>query len=100
MDEAASRTDFNSAELEREKDQTLSTYSLNAFDGGSENSTTTLCSTTAFSEQLAFVEVNMVMLHSDQEPVLVQFSTTTQRRPIETQVTHDTRISHQPEQDV
>ena len=76
-DESVSRTEFDSAELEREEDQTLSTSSLNAFDDGSENSTATLCSTKAFSEQVAFVEVlrhNVVMLHSDQEPVLVQLS--------------------------
>ena len=56
-DEAASRIEFDSAELEREDDQTLSTSSLNAFDDGSESSTATLCSTKVFSEQLAFVEV-------------------------------------------
>ena len=86
-DEAASRTEFDSVELEREEDQTLSTSSLNAFDGGSESSTATLWCTKAFSEQLAFVEVlrhNMVMLHSDQESVLVQLLKTVQnRRPIE-----------------
>ena len=56
-DEAASRVEFDSAELEREEDQTLTTSSFNAFDDGSESSTATLCSTKAFSEQLAFVEV-------------------------------------------
>ena len=60
-DEAASRIDFDPAELERE-DQTLSTSSLNTFDDGSESSTATLCSTNALSEHLAettlaFVEV-------------------------------------------
>ena len=40
-DEAASRVDFDSAELEREEDQTLTTSSLNAFDDGSESSTAT-----------------------------------------------------------
>ena len=74
-DEAVSRMEFDSAEIEREEDQTLSTSSLNAFDDGSESSTATLCSTKAFSEYLAettqaFVEVlghNVIMLHSDQE---------------------------------
>ena len=98
-DEAASRTEFDLAELEREEDQTLSTSSLNAFDDESESSTATLCSTKAFSEQLAFVEVlghNVVMLHSDQEPVLVQLLKSAQnRRPIETSVRHGPRISHQ-----
>ena len=56
-DEAVSRVEFDPAELEREEDQTLSTSSLNAFDDGSESSTATLCSTKAFSEPLAFVEV-------------------------------------------
>ena len=78
-DEAVSRTEFDSAELEREEDQTLSTSSLNASGDGSESSTATLCSTKAFSEYLAettlaFVEVlghNVTILHSDREPVLV-----------------------------
>ena len=70
-DEAASRVEFDFAELEREEDQTSSTSFLNAFDDGSESSTATLCSTKAFSEYLtettvAFVEVlghTVVMLH-------------------------------------
>ena len=98
-DEAVSRIEFDSAEFEREEDQTLSTSSLNAFDDGSESSTATLCSTKAFSEQLAFVEVlghNVVMLHSDQEPVLVQLSKTVQNRRFErTSVRHGPRTSHQ-----
>ena len=49
-DEAVSRIEFDSAELEREEDRTLSTSSLNAFDDGSESSTATLCSTKALSE--------------------------------------------------
>ena len=82
----------------------MSTSSLNAFDDRSESSTATLCSTKAFSEYLtetivAFVEVlghNVVMLHSDQELVLVQSLKTAQnRRPIETSARHGPRISHQ-----
>ena len=54
--------------------------SLNAVDGGSESLSATLCPTKGFSEYLeetilASVEAlghNVVMLHSDQEPVLVQ----------------------------
>ena len=54
--------------------------SLNAVDVGSESLSATLCPTKAFTEYLvetilAFVEAlehNVVMLHSDQEPVLVQ----------------------------
>ena len=101
-DEAASRIEFDSAELEREEDQTLSTSSLNAFDDGSESSTATWCSTKAFSEYLtettlAFVEVlghNVVMLHSDQEPVLVQLLKTVQNRRFErTSVRHGPRTS-------
>ena len=87
-DEAVLRIQFDSAELERKEDQTLSTSSLNAFDDGSESATATLCSTKAFSEHLAFVGVlghNVMMLHSDQEPVLVQLLKTVQnRRPIQT----------------
>ena len=103
-DEAASRTEFDSAELEREEDQTLTTSSLNAFDDGSESSTAALCSTKAFSEYLtktsvAFVKVlghNVMMVHSDQELVLVQlFKTVQNRRPIETSVRHGPRISNQ-----
>ena len=52
-DEAVSRIEFDSAELEREEDRTLSTSTLNAFDDGSESSTATLCSTKVFSEYLA-----------------------------------------------
>ena len=70
-DEAASRVEFDFAELEREEDQTSSTSFLNAFDDGSESSTATVCSTKAFREYLtettvAFVEVlghTVVMLH-------------------------------------
>ena len=92
-----SRIEFDSAELEREEDQTSSTSSLNAFDDGSESSTATLCSTKAFSEHLtettgAFVEVlghNAMVLHSDQELVLVQLlKTVKNRRPIETSASH------------
>ena len=85
-DEAVSRIEFDSAELEREEDQPLPTSSLNASDDESESSTATLCSTTAFSEHLAFVEVlghNVVMLHSDQEPELVHLSKTVQNRLFE-----------------
>ena len=100
--EAVSRIEFDSAELEREEDQTLSTSSLNAFDDGSESSTATLCSTKAFGEYLAetalaFVEVlgHVKMLHSDQEPVLVRLLETVQNtRPIQTSVRHGRRTSH------
>ena len=103
-DEAVSRVEFDSAEFEREEDQTLSTSSLNAFNDGSESSTATLCSTKAFSEYLtkttvAFVEVlghNAMVLHSDQEPVLVQLLKTVPNRRFEwTSVRHGPRISHQ-----
>ena len=103
-DEAVSLNEFDSAELEREEDGTLSTCSLDAFDDGSESSTATLCSTKAFSEFLtqttvAFVEVlghNVMTLHSDQELVLLQLLKTVQNRhPIETSVRRGPRISHQ-----
>ena len=38
-DEVVSRIEFDSADLEREEDQTSSTSSLNASDDGSESST-------------------------------------------------------------
>ena len=102
-DEAVSRIEFDSAKLEREEDQTLSTSSLNAFDDVSESSTATLCSTKAFSEYLtettlAFVEVlghNVGILHSDQEPVLVQLLKSVQSGRFDrTSVRHGPRTSH------
>ena len=79
-DEAVPRIEFDFADLGREEDQVLPIPSLNAVDVGSESLSTTLCPTKAFSEYLvetilAFIEAlghNVVMLHSDQEPVLVQ----------------------------
>ena len=50
-DEAASRVELDSAELEREEDQTSTASSLNPFDDESESSTATLCSTKAFSDR-------------------------------------------------
>ena len=82
----------------------MTTSSLNAFDDGSQSSTATLCSTKAFSEYLTettlvFVEVlrhNAMVLHSDQEPVLVQLLKTVQNRRFEqTSVRRGPRISHQ-----
>ena len=100
-DEAASRIEFDFAELEREEDQTLSTSSLNAFDDG--------CFTKAFSEYLAettlaLVEVlghNAVMLHSDQEPVLLQLLKTVQNRRLDRNVgeTWSKHQSSESEQD-
>ena len=88
----------DSAELERE-DQTVTTSSLNAFDDGTASPTATPRFTKAFNEQLACVEVprhNVVMLHSDQELVLVQsLKFVHNRRPIETSVRHGPRIKHQ-----
>ena len=63
----------------------------------------TLCPTKAFSELvesvLAFVEAlghNVVMLHSDQEPVLVQLLKAVQSRRVKrTLVRHGPRASHQ-----
>ena len=81
----------------------MSTSSLNVSGDGSESSTATLCSTKAFSEYLAettlpFVKVlghYVMMLHSDQEPLLVQLLKTVQkRRPIQTSMKHGARNSH------
>ena len=95
---------FDSAELEREEDQTLTTSSLNAFNDGSESSTATLCSTKAISEQLAFVEVlghNVMMLRSDQELELEQLLKSVQnKRPIQTSEKHDPRMNHQDQRKI
>ena len=78
-DEAVPRFEFDFADLGRKEDQVLPIPSFNAVDVGSESLSATFCPTEAFSEYLvetilAFVEAlghNVVMLHSDQEPVLV-----------------------------
>ena len=88
----------------REEDQVLPIPSLNAVDVGSESLSATLCPTKAFSEYLvetflAFVEAlghTVVMLHSDQEPVLVQLLKAGQRRRLKrTLVRHGPRAIHQ-----
>ena len=79
-DEAMPRIEFDFADLGREDDPTMSIPSLNAVDVESESLSATLCPMKAFSEYLVesiltFVEAlgrNMVMLHTDQEPVLMQ----------------------------
>ena len=89
-DEAVPRIEFDFADLGREEDQVLPIPSLNAVDVGSESLSATLCPTKAFSEYLvetilAFVEAlgdNAVMLHSDQEPVLVQLLKAVQSRRV------------------
>ena len=78
--EAVPRIEFDFADLGREEDQVLRNPFLDAVDVGSESLSATLCPTKAFSEYLvetilAFVEAlghNVVMLHSDHQPVLVQ----------------------------
>ena len=89
-DEAVPRIEFDFADLGREEDQVLPVPSLNAVDVGSERLSATPCPTKAFSEYLvetilAFVEAlghNVVMLHSDQEPVLVQLLKAVQSRRV------------------
>ena len=102
-DEAVPRIEFDSADLEREEDQVFPIPSLSAVDVGSENLSATLCPTKAFSEYLvemilAFVEAlehNVVMLHSDREPVLVQLLKAVQSRRVKrTLVRHGPRASH------
>ena len=102
-DEAVPRIEFDFADLGREEDQVLPFLSLNAVDVGSESLSATLCPTKAFSEYLvetilAFVEAlgyNVVMLHSDQEPVLVQLLKAVQSRRVKrTLVRHGPRASH------
>ena len=105
-DEAVSRIEFESAELEREEDRTLSTSSFNVCDDGSESLTATPCSTKAFSEHLtettlAFDEVlghNVGMLHSDQEPVLVQLLKIEQTFRTDVGETWSKHQSSEPEQ--
>ena len=103
-DEAVPRIEFDFADLGREKDPVLPIPSLNAVDVGSESLSATLCPTKAFSEYLvetilAFVEAlghNVVMLHSDQEPVLVQLLKAVQSRRVKrTLVRHGPKASHQ-----
>ena len=103
-EEAVPRIEFDFADLGREEDQVLPTPSLNAVNVGSESLSATLCPTKAFSEylletMLAFVQAlghNVVMLHSDQEPVLVQLLKAVQSRRVKrTLVRHGPSASHQ-----
>ena len=103
-DQPVPRIEFDFADLGREEDPVLPIPSLNAVDVGSESLSATLCPTKAFSEHLvetilAFVEAlghNVVMLHSDQEPVLVQLLKAVQSRRVKrTLVRHGPRASHQ-----
>ena len=103
-DEAVPRIEFDFADLGREEDQELPTPYLNAVDVGSESLSATLCPTKAFSEYLvetilAFVEAlghNVVMLHSEKEPVLEQLWKAVQSRRVKrTLVKHGPRASHQ-----
>ena len=86
------------------EDQVLPIPSLNVVDVGSESLSAAHCPTKAFNEYLvetilAFVEAlghNVVMLHSDQEPVLVQLLKAVQSRRVKrTLVRHGPRGSHQ-----
>ena len=89
-DEAAPRIEVDFAELGRVEDQTLPIPSLNAVDVGSESLSANLCPTKGLSEHLvetilAFVEAlgrNVVILHSDQEPVMVQVLWAVQSRRV------------------
>ena len=102
-DEAVPRIELDFADLGR-KDQVLPIPSLKAVDVGSESLSATLCPTKAFSENLvetilAFVKALghiVVMLHSDQEPVLVQLLKAVQSRRVKrTLVRHGPRARHQ-----
>ena len=103
-DEAVPRNEFDFADLGRGEDQVLPIPSLNAVDVGSESLSATLCPTKAFNEYLvetisAFVEAlghNVVMPHSEQEPVLVKLLKAVQSRRVQrTLVRHGPRASHQ-----
>ena len=98
------RIEFDFADLEREEDQVLPILSLNAVDVGSESLSATFCPTKTLSENLVetilvFVEAlghNVMTLHLDQEPVLVQLLKAVQSRRVErTLVRHGPRASHQ-----
>ena len=101
-DEAVPRIEFDFADLGREEDQVLPIPPLNAVDVGSACMSATLCPTKAFSEYLvetilAFVEAlghSVVMLHSDEQPVLVQLLKAVQSRRVKrTLVRHGPRAS-------
>ena len=86
-DEAVPRIEFDFADLGREEDQVLPILSLNEVDVGSESLSATLCPTRAFwwKPSWRFVEAlghNAVMLHSDQELVLVQLLKAVQSRRV------------------
>ena len=99
-EEAVPRIEFDFAELGREEDQVLPIPSFNAVDVGSESLSATLCPKKTFCEYLvetilAFVEAvghNVVMLHSDQEPVLVQLLRAVQGRRVERTVVREPAI--------
>ena len=105
-DEAASRVEFDSAELARARGgSNVDKHFLSMrFDDGSESSTATLCSTKEFSEQLAFVEVlahTLLMLHSDQEPMFVAVAEKLFQKPTSDRNVGDTwskNQSSEPEQ--
>ncbi|CAK0840370.1 unnamed protein product, partial [Prorocentrum cordatum] len=101
---AIPRIEFDFAEIGRESDASPGIPSLNGVDVGSESLSATLCPSKAFSEYLvetilAFVDAlghNAVLLHSDQEPVLVQLLKAVQSKRVKrTLVRHGPRGSHQ-----
>ena len=101
-DESVPRIEFDFADLGREEDQVLPIPSLDAVDVGSESLSATLRPTKPFSEYLVgtilpFVEAlrhSVVMLHSDQEPVLVQLLKAVQSRRVKrTLVRHGPRAA-------
>ena len=104
-DEAVPRIEFDFADLGREEDQVLPIPSLNAVDVVPRACQQHLCPHERNSSEylvetiLALVEAlghNVVMLHSDQEPVLAQLLKAVQsRRAKRTLVTHGPRASHQ-----
>ena len=102
--ETVPRIEFDFADFGREEDQVLPILSPNTFDIGSESLSATLCPTKAFIEYLVetievFVEaraLNVVILHSEKEQVLVQFlKDVLSRRVKRTLVRHGPRANHQ-----
>ena len=103
-DEAVPRIEFDFADRGQEEDEVLPILSLNAADVGSETFSSTLSPTKAFNEHvvetiLTFVEAvghNVVMLHSDQEPVVVQRLKAVQSRRVKRILMRDgPRATHQ-----
>ena len=102
--ETVPRSEFDFADFGRKEGQVLPILSPNTVDVGSESLSATLCPTKAFSEYLVetievFVEalaLNVVILHSDHEPLMVELLKAVQSRRVKrTLVRHRPRANNQ-----